>query len=437
MGRTTQKRKYGSGSLEVQRGAWYGRWWIGERYVNRKIGAVRVPGGREGLTEKQAEKELHRLMTEVRVVAPEERMTFREAGERYLHHLEHVKRRRPATVQDYRIMLNKHLVPYFGENKPIERIEPRAITAYMSAKSDPKGTAKGRRKGKAGLSPKTISNHLNFAHGVFAFALKQRWCTSNPVAVTDRPEIEETDPDIRFLDLAELEALLRAAKQRCEAAADGEQDVRVFTDYAMYLTAGMTGLRQGELVALRWRDVDWSASVIRVRRNRTRRNWGKPKSKRSSRAVPMADRVGGELDRHFKRSAYKGGEQLVFCHPQTGDPYDDSQIRKRFYGAMKLAGMGDRCGREAGITFHSLRHTYGTRMAAAGTPMRTLQEWMGHRHLATTEIYADYAPDPAYGAQFHEDAFTAPPADEPTKAEDAKDGHAAPKDAGVGEGGDE
>ncbi len=89
----------------------------------------------------------------------------------------------------------------------------------------------------------------------------------------------------------------------------------------------------------------------------------------------------------------------MFCHPQTGEPYDASQIRKRFYAAMEAAGMGQRCGRKDGITFHSLRHTFGTRMAAAGVPMRTLQEWMGHRNLATTEIYADYSPDPAYGGR--------------------------------------
>ena len=123
----------------------------------------------------------------------------------------------------------------------------------------------------------------------------------------------------------------------------------------------------------------------------------------------MADRLGGELDRHFKRSLYQGDDHLVFCHPQTGDPYDASQMRKRFYAAMKAAGLGHRCGRAGGITFHSLRHTFGTRMAATGVPMRTLQEWMGHRNLATTEIYADYAPDPAYGAAFAEKAFTAEP----------------------------
>jgi integrase len=131
----------------------------------------------------------------------------------------------------------------------------------------------------------------------------------------------------------------------------------------------------------------------------------------------MADRVAGALEPHYKRSLYKDDDDLVFCHPQTGDPYDASQLRKRFYEAMPTAGMGSRCGRKGGITFHSLRHTFGTRMAAAGVPMRTLQEWMGHRNLATTEIYADDAPDPAYGAAFAERAFTAQPTEEKSQAE--------------------
>jgi integrase len=406
-----KKRTYGSGSVIVHRGAWYGRWWIGNRYVKRKLGEIRAPGTREGLTRKQAEMALRRLMTEVRVVVPEERMTYQEAGDRYLHHLEHVKRRKPSTIQDYRIILNKHLVPHFG-SKPVDRIAARDVAAYIPAKS-----------AGDGLSRKTIVNHLNFAHGVFGFALKQGWCTSNPVAATDRPDAEQVDPDIRFLGLSELDALLRATAARTSVPAEGtgELDFHASTDHVLYLTAAMTGIREGELVALRWRDVDWPASLIRVRRNFTRRNWGTPKSKRSSRAVPMADRLGGELDRHFKRSVYQGDEDLVFGHPHTGEPYDASQLRKRFYAAMEAAGMGHRCGREGGITFHSLRHTFGTRMAAAGVPMRTLQEWMGHRNLATTEIYADYAPDPAYGAAFAERAFTAEPAyDEAEKAENDK-----------------
>ena len=96
----------------------------------------------------------------------------------------------------------------------------------------------------------------------------------------------------------------------------------------------MAGLRQGELIALRWQDIDWTAGVIRVRRTYTRGQFGTPKSKRSSRAVPMADRLAGELERHFQRSNYQAEDDLVFCHPDTGHPYDASRSRKRFKAAQ-------------------------------------------------------------------------------------------------------
>jgi integrase len=410
------KRTYGSGALEVHRGAWYGRWRVGTRQVRRKLGAIREPGSREGLTRKQAEMALRRLMTEVRVVAPEERMTIEDAGERYLHHLEHVCQRKAATVQDYRIMLKRHLAPYFS-HKSIDRISVNDVTTYIAVKSRE-------------LAINTVNHQMSFAHGIFAHAIKQGWATSNPVAMADKPPRAGADQDIHFLTTRELEALLEAAQARiaAPAAEQPESQVLAATDYVIYLTAAMTGLRQGELVALRWRDVDWMASVIRVRRNYTRNAWGQPKSKRSSRAVPMADRVAGALDRHFKASAFQGDEDLVFCHPQTGNPYDASKMRQRFYKAMKAAKMGDRCGRKGGITFHSLRHTFGTRMAAVGAPMRTLQEWMGHADFATTLVYADFSPDPTAAAAFAERAF----GEQPESQADEKPEHVSPQD-GLGE----
>jgi integrase len=124
-----------------------------------------------------------------------------------------------------------------------------------------------------------------------------------------------------------------------------------------------------------------------VRRNFTRQQFGTPKSRRSSRSVPMEDRIGGELERHFQRSAYMADQDLVFCHPLTGSPLDASKIRKRFKEALSRAGLRD-------LRFHDLRHTFGTHCAAAGVPLRTLQEWLGHRDFKTTLIYADYAPSP-------------------------------------------
>jgi integrase len=372
----TARRSYGSGSIFEARGAWYGKWRVGDRQVKRKLGPKREPGSRDGLTRKQAEAALRRLMGEVVAIAPEQRLTFQEAGERYLHHVEHVMQRKRATVQDYRIFLDRHLGPHFG-SKPLDRIAADDVLAFFT------------RQARAGHAANSIRNRVNFAHSVFAFAQKRGWCNTNPVALCDRPRTGKTDPDIRYLNREELDALLRAVPADQPL---GEMEA------VLYLTAAMTGLRQGELIALRWRDVDWLASLIRVRRSYTRRQWGTPKSRRSSRAVPLADRVAADLERHFQRSAYQHDDDLVFCHPETGGPYDASKLRKRFKRAVERAGVRP-------VRFHDLRHTFGTQMAAVGTPMRTLQEWMGHADFATTLIYADFAPDPARGAALVAAAF--------------------------------
>ncbi|MGB0091032.1 MAG: site-specific integrase [Solirubrobacteraceae bacterium] len=187
----------------------------------------------------------------------------------------------------------------------------------------------------------------------------------------------------------------------------------------LYLVAAMTGLRQGELLGLRWRDIDWLAQKIRVvyphvrRKNSPtyddlfpakERRKRSPKSAHSSRTVPMADRVGGELDRHYKASAFQGDDDVVFGHPITGAPLDRHEVSRRFKAALKRAGVRE-------VRFHDLRHTFGTRMAAAGVPMRTLQEWMGHGDIKTTLIYAHYAPNPNEAAMVNA-AFR--PADDKT-----------------------
>jgi integrase len=120
--------------------------------------------------------------------------------------------------------------------------------------------------------------------------------------------------------------------------------------------------------------------------NYVRGEFGTPKSRRSTRSVPMADAVAGELDRLFKLSRWQGEDDLVFAHPQTGGPLPKPNVTRRMRAALKAAKL------DTSHRFHDLRHTFGTMMAAAGVPMRTLQEWMGHRDLATTQRYADYAP---------------------------------------------
>ena len=122
-----------------------------------------------------------------------------------------------------------------------------------------------------------------------------------------------------------------------------------------------------------------------------------PKS-RKGRAVPMGDRLAGELELHFQSSIWQADDDLVFPHPATGNVYDPSKLYKRFKAALRRAGVRE-------VAFHDLRHTFATTLASKGAPMRALQAWMGHSDLRTTLVYADYAADPAEGAAWVDRAF--------------------------------
>jgi integrase len=94
------------------------------------------------------------------------------------------------------------------------------------------------------------------------------------------------------------------------------------------------------------------------------------------------------LDLLFQVTSFKDDEDLVFANPRSGKPLNRSKVRKRFRAACLRAGVRV-------VRFHDLRHTFGTRIAASGeVSMRTLQEWLGHRDVKTTLIYADYQPSP-------------------------------------------
>ncbi len=116
-----------------------------------------------------------------------------------------------------------------------------------------------------------------------------------------------------------------------------------------------------------------------------RGQFGTPKTRRSTRSVPMALEVATALEQLSHTSRWQYDDDLVFGHPATGRPLYVAGLGRRMSKALKAAGLEPR-------RFHDLRHTFGTQCAAAGVPMRTLQEWMGHKDIKTTQRYADYAP---------------------------------------------
>jgi integrase len=283
-------------------------------------------------------------------------------------------------------------------------IVPRLQNAPVAAVTRAKVEAMTEAMLKAGKSPKTVRNVLTFLHGIFEHAIDNGWCDENPVRRASRPRRQragDSEPDLQFLTMDELEAVIRAIpdetvvrtpaptrRGRRGPAPPPPPDVLGPVLRVVILTAAMTGLRQSELLGLRWRDVDWTAQRIRVRNAFTRgEHSSKGKSDLSTRrSVPMADRVLAELDSWSKRSAFTSDTSLVFAHPQTGKPLDRTKVTRRFQDACVDAGT-------TVITFHELRHTFATRMASQGVPLRKLQEWLGHADIKTTQIYTHYAPD--------------------------------------------
>ena len=373
------RRPRGTGSLFVRRDSagrevWYGKWWAGTTQIKRRIGPKRLPSAGDGLTRSQAEGELRKMIGAIGpVAARSERVTIGEVGDLLVESVQ-AKGRKRATVETYASCVRVQLVPFFG-NRRMDKVGRREIEQFMAYMA------------RTGRSPKTTLNALGILHSIFEYARREGWVAANPCTLVDKPRADTSDPDIRFLEREDVEALLRAVPD----------DDLGRVERRMYLTAAMTGMRQGELLALRWRDVDWQARRVRVRRNFVRGEFGTPKSKRSSRSVPLADRLAGELDQLHQETAYARDDELVFAHPHTGKPIDRSKLLKRFKAALRR-------GEVRAVRFHDLRHTFGTRMAAQGVPMRALQEMMGHRDFKTTPIYADYAPS-AREAEWVEAAF--------------------------------
>ena len=191
------RRSYGSGSLYQRAGSWYGRWYSNGRRVKRKLGPVRPAGTREGKTRAMAEREMRRrIEAELPTPSVAARVTVAEAGARLLVHLEASGGKR-STMEGYESFLRVHLAPFFGD-RPLAEIGPNDVEAFIAA---------GRRNRQ---SVKSTLNYLGLLHSIFEHAVRRGWTASNPCKRVEKPKAADVDADVRFLDGAELDALLAA-----------------------------------------------------------------------------------------------------------------------------------------------------------------------------------------------------------------------------------
>jgi integrase len=400
-----RRAAYGSGSTRKEKQAsgkvvWIGQVYVAGRQRQRTLGPASGP---EALSTRQARRALEAVRAELEAAeaqraATDRTSTLRTVAEEHHRHLE--GEIRESTLADYRGYLNRHLLPFFGD-VPLDSIRVRDVEDFSRHQRTEVKQHRLNSDGspKVGLAGSTIANHVNYLHSIFEFALRREIITTNPVSPAKKPKIKKQDQDFSFLTVDQVDAVIEAVAN----------DYLGSTDRALVLTAAHTGLRQGELIALRWEDLLWDQAAVRVRASVSRGSLGDPKSVTSRRDVPMSRRVAEVLREHRAASHYATDRDFVFPHPLTGNPYDPNKIRERFYAAMVTAGFSHMIGQGGGgIVFHSLRHTFGTQMASAGAPLVAIKEWMGHADIQTTMIYAKWAKDREAERALVEAAFLSP-----------------------------
>jgi integrase len=272
-------------------------------------------------------------------------------------------------------------MPEFGEETPVASISTRDIDALRE-----------RLLAERKISRRTVQKLLVLNYGILKRAKRRGWIPANPAEDADRVAVKSSG-DFNVLAPEEVFAVARAA--------DDAQDA------ALFVVAAFTGLRMGELRALRWGDVDFAGRTIFVRQNWVRSRLRKPKSGKV-RSVPLIDQAATALEGLSRREDFTEPSDLVFVS-DTGCYLDDGDLRQRFYGALKRAGLGHKRHEDPPLRFHDLRHTFGT-LAVQVWPLVDVQSYMGHANISTTMIYAHHVPkrDAASALTRLVDATTSP-----------------------------
>jgi integrase len=356
---------------------WYAKYRLPSgKQLQKRLGPAHTGRGRcpaGHLTERTAKEALDAILTDARRGTRQTHdeqaaaVTFQDAAAEYLRFIADVRKRERSTVNDYRGVIDGYLVPEFGP-RAIDAITPDDIDVY-----------KERLIAERRLSNRTIVRHLSVLHGIFKRARRVWKLVDNPASADyiERPQVVYTGAFDTFT-WDEVELLATHAESRQEAA--------------LYRTAAYTGLRQGELLALKWADVDFLDGLVHVRRNYTDRTEKVPKGKKAG-SVPLMPALASELGRLKDREHFTTDADLVFPN-EIGGHLCSWSLRRRYYKALQRAGLRK-------VRFHDLRHAFGSAAIKKLDP-NTVQAYMRHAHYSTTQRYLHHKPRPEHARQLEE-----------------------------------
>jgi integrase len=279
---------------------------------------------------------------------------------------------RPSTRPAYEIAVEKHLVPRLGA-LPLQKLTTTHLNVVYADL-----LASGRRDGKGGLSPRSV----RFIHTIIRKALNDavdaRLLDWNPASKAKPPKAKTADEQARrkrsFWDAEEVRRFLDAAKaHRLHAA---------------FHLAAMTGMRRGEVLGLRWRDLDLEGARLVVEQTlvapRYVLTFSEPKTQQGRRSIDLDPETLAVLRAHRVRQAQEqlafgpdyAASELVF-RSSDGTPVIPALFSLAFKKVVKDAGL-------ATIRLHDLRHTHVALLARAGVPAKVIQERVGHHSAGFT-----------------------------------------------------
>ncbi|GAB6138012.1 tyrosine-type recombinase/integrase [Halanaerobaculum tunisiense] len=329
-------------------------------------------------TKKEAEKEMHKLAHEVETgayIEPSE-MTVKDFLLQWFEDYCE-SNLAPSTLESYEIIIKSHLIPALGNIK-VSDLEPMHIKRYQTHK-----LKKGRRDGKeGGLSKRTVQYHHRVLSKALKHAVKWRVIDTNPAEVIEAPSPDT--PEIKALTQEEVNKLLDKAEGWV---------------YDLIYIAVFTGMRRGELLAMRWNDIDFSEQIIQVKQSVTKvtgkdLEFRKPKTKSSIRPINVDDDIIKILNRRKKEQKQNklrlGGKyntkyNLVFCKV-NGDPFLPQYATRKFNAVAEKADLEE-------FRLHDLRHTHATLMLKADVHPKIVQERLGHSSInQTLDTYSHVIP---------------------------------------------
>lgn len=337
-------------------------------------------------TRKEAESRLSELLAQIHGggTVPTTKMTVGQFLREWLE--KHESNVRPTSFKGYREIVDLHLVPAMGAI-PLRELTPLHVQGYFTSKLQGKKDANGKWVAKP-LAQATVRKHRAILREALGHAVEWGLLARNVCTL----------------------ARLSKKRQRKETLVWDEEQVQLFLGeakrsspyYPLYLMAVSTALREGELLGLRWPDVDLTTGTATIRQTLYRLSgqilFGEPKSEKSRRTVallPILVEVlrtlkaeQDRLRREFGSAYHDLGEHgpLVFCQPD-GKPLHAANIARRdMRRVIKKAGVPR-------IRFHDLRHTTATHLLEQGENPKAVSELLGHSSVAfTMDVYGHVLP---------------------------------------------